>query len=199
MRTISTILGCALLAVSLSACRTKEDKTDVPRLLAELQGGDPQASGQARLKLLKLGEPAVPALAEMLRSGTPAERVTAANTLWGMGRRARAAVPDLAATLADPDAELRVAAAMALENMGDAAAPAVPALTKAITDRDKKVRQAAVKALGAIGPLATAALPVLTRALRRQSWPEAEEAVRRIRGLEPGAPIDLGPAEPENP
>ena len=35
--------------------------------------------------------------------------------------------------------------------------------------------------------------------LRRGSWPEAEEAVRSIRGLEPGAPIELGPAEPEQP
>jgi HEAT repeat protein len=88
---------------------------------------------------------------------------------------------------------------MALQNMGDAAAPAVPALTKAISDRDQSVRQAAVKALGAIGPPAAAALPALTRVLRRGSWPEAEEAVRHIRGLQPGAPIELGPAEPEEP
>jgi hypothetical protein len=61
------------------------------------------------------------------------------------------------------------------------------------------VRQAAVKALGAIGPPAAAAVPTLTRMLRKGSWPEAEEAIRRIRGLEPGAPIELGPAEPEQP
>jgi hypothetical protein len=61
------------------------------------------------------------------------------------------------------------------------------------------VRQAAVKALGAIGPPASAAVPVLTRVLRKGPWPEAEEAIRRIRGLEPGAPIELGPAEPEQP
>jgi len=199
MRATSTILGCAVLAVAVSACRAKEDKPDIPRLLAELRSSDPQASGQARLKLLQLGEPAVPALAEMLRSGTPPERVAAANTLWGMGQRGGAAVPDLAATLADPDAELRVAAAMALQNMGEVAAPAVPALTKAISDRDMRVRQAAVKALAAIGPPASAALPALTRVLRRGSWPEAEEAVRRIRGLEAGAPIELGPADPEEP
>ena len=115
-----------------------------------------------------------------------------------MGERGRAAVPELAATLADPDAELRMAAAMALQNMGSAAAPA-RGLAKAISDRDVRVRQAAVKALGAIGPPAAAALPALTRVLRRGSWPEAEEAVRRIRGLQPGAPIELGPAEPEGP
>lgn len=199
MRATSTILGCALLAVAFSACRAKEAKPDIPRLLAELRSQDPQVSGQARLKLLQLGEPAVPALAEMLRSGTPPERVAAANTLWGMGKRGGAAVPDLAATLADPDTGLRVAAAMALQNMGDVAASAVPALTQAISDSDLSVRQAAVKALGAIGPPAAAALPALTRVLRRGSWPEAEEAVRRIRELQPGAAIELGPAEPEQP
>jgi hypothetical protein len=39
----------------------------------------------------------------------------------------------------------------------------------------------------------------LTSALRRGSWPEAEEAVRRIRGLEAGAPVELGPEEPLEP
>jgi hypothetical protein len=56
-----------------------------------------------------------------------------------------------------------------------------------------------VKALGAVGPGAKAALPALTRALRRGSWPEAEEAVRRIRGLDPGTPVELGPGEAEEP
>src|SRR5512139_1044885 len=162
MRAASAVSICLALAFA-PACRAKEERPDIPRLLAELRSSDPQTSGQARLKLLQLGEPAVPALAEMLRSGTPAERVAAANTLWGMGPRGGAAAPDLAATLADPDTELRVAAAMALQNMGEVAAPAVLALTKAISDRDVRVRQAAVKALGAIGPPASAALPALTR------------------------------------
>ncbi len=199
MRSGSAVLGCFALAVAFSACRAKEKEPDVGQLLAELRGTDPQASGRARLELLKLGEPAVPALSEMLRSGTPAERIAAANTLWGMGQRAGAAAPDLALALAEPDAVLRVAVAMALENMGEAAAPAVPALARALSDRDVRVRQAAVKALGAMGPAAHDALPALTRKLRRESWPEAEEAVRRIRGQKPGTPVELGPAEPEQP
>jgi HEAT repeat protein len=77
-----------------------------------------------------------------------------------------------------------------------AATPAVPALTAAIGDSDQRVRQSAVKALAAIGPPAQEALPTLLRVLRRGSWPEAEEAVRRIRSLQPGAKVELGTPEP---
>ncbi len=199
MRKAAFVASIALVAALLPGCRKKDAPPDPQQLLAELRGPDAEKSGRARLVLITMGEPAVPALSELLRSGTPAERTLAANTLWGMGPRARAAVPDLVVALADPDPSLRVAAAMALENMGPAAVDAVPALTKAVGAREPTVRQAAVKALGAIGPAAQSALPTLTRALRRQSWPEAEEAVRRIRGLEPGAVLELGPEEPEVP
>ena len=195
-KTVVPLLALAL-AVALPGCRKKEAPPDPSRLLADLRSPDAEKSGRARLELIRMGEPAVPGVAGMLRSGTTAERIAAATTLWGMGPRARAAAGDLAAALADPDTDLRVSAAMALENMGPAAEPAVPSLTRAVRDKDMRVRQAAVKALGAIGPAAKPALPTLTRALRRGSWPEAEEAVRRIRGLEPGAVIELGPEEPD--
>ena len=189
----------ALLLVALPGCRKKETAPDPGQLIADLRGADAAKSGRARLQLITLGEPAVPALAEMLRSGTPAERIAATNVLWGMGARARAAAGELSAALDDADPALRVAAAMALENMGAAAADAVPALAKALDDPEPGVRQAAVKALGAIGPAARAALPALTRALRRASWPEAEQAVRRIRELDPGAPVELGPEGSDEP
>ena len=86
----------------LPGCRKKETAPDPKQLIADLRGPDAEKSGRARLLLITLGEPAVPDLAELLRSGSPAERVAAANTLWGMGARARAAVPDLAAALARP-------------------------------------------------------------------------------------------------
>jgi HEAT repeat protein len=196
---VAIVASLALVAAILPGCRRKERAPDPNQLVADLRGPDAEKSGRARVQLITLGEPAVPALAEMLRSGTPADRIAAANTLWGMGARARAAAGDLAVALADADPALRVAVAMALENMGAAAVDAVPALAEALSDPEAGVRQAAVKALGAIGPEARAALPTLTRALRRASWPEAEEAVRRIRGLDPGAPVELGPEGPEEP
>jgi HEAT repeat protein len=193
----AVVVSFALLAAALAGCRAKQKPPEPGQLVAELRGSDAEKSGRARLQLITLGEAAVPAVTELLRSGTTAERITAANTLWGMGPRAQAAVPDLVEALADPDPSLRMAAAMALENMGAAAEAAVFALAQALGDREPGVRQAAVKALGAMGPAAHGALPALTRALRRGSWPEAQEAARRIRGLEPGAAIELGPDEPE--
>jgi HEAT repeat protein len=171
-----------LVPVLLAACSTTERAPDVAGLIADLQSTDAQKSGRANLELIRIGEPAVPPLVEMLRGSDPRLRSLAASTLWGMGGKGRAAAPVLAETLADPDPELRTSAAMALENMGAQAGDAIPALVKALSDTDNRVRQASVKALGAIGPAATPAIPVLTRALKKGSWPEAEEAILKIRG-----------------
>jgi HEAT repeat protein len=190
------VVVAALLAL-LPSCRKKAGPPDVAGLIAELESPDVQKRGQARLTLIALGEQAAPALAGMLRSGRPEQRLAAANIIWGMGPRGRIAVPELAQALDDGDPGLQLAAAMAVENIGPGAEAAVPALVRALSERrDRRVRQTAAKALGAIGPGAREALPALTRELRRESWPEAEEAVRRIRGLAPGAPIGLSEASP---
>ncbi len=191
------VVFVALLAL-LPACRKKQGPPDVAGLIAQLQSPDVQKRGQARLTLIALGEQAAPALAGMLRSGGPEDRLAAANILWGMGPRGRAAVPELAQALDDGDVGLQLAAGMALENIGPGAEAAVPALVRALGERrDRAVRQTAAKALGAIGPGARDALPALTRELRRESWLEAEEAVRRIRGLAQGAPLGSEEASPE--
>ena len=182
------VLGIGVL---LADCGRGQGPPEVSALIADLTSGDEQKSGEARLALISLGEVATPALVELLQGGQPQERIVAATTLWGMGARAPSAVPALAAGLSDSDPELRVACAMALENTGPAAREAVPALVEALDDPDRPVRQAAVKALGAIGPAAGSALPALDRAIRRESWPEAEEAVLRIRGGEDDALDDL--------
>jgi len=185
---LRTMTGLALLAAGVSAACGRGDKPPDPAaLVADLRSPDQETSGDARLKLIALGEPAVPALVTLLGGDSSRDRLLAATTLWGMGPRAASAAGSLGSALSDTDPEVRVTSAMALENMGKAAAPAVPALVRALRDRERPVRQAAVKALGAIGPGASDALPVLTREIARESWPEAEEAVRRIRGGEDGA------------
>jgi HEAT repeat protein len=177
----------ALLLTSLTlfaACRAKEAKPDITGLVAALQSGDAEKSGRANLELIRLGEPAVPGLIEMLKDPDPRVRGLAASTFWGMGGKARAAVPALAEALSDPDPSFRTQIAMALENMGPDAKDAVPALIRALSDPDRGVRQASVKALGRIGPAARAAVPALSRALKKGSWPEAQEAILLINGGE---------------
>jgi HEAT repeat protein len=188
----STSILLLALVLSLAGCGRGNTPPDPAALVADLTSGDEKKSGEARLALISLGEPAAPALSSLLRNGEDDEQLLAATTLWGMGARASSAVPALADCLADPQAKLRVTCAMALENMGSAARDAVPALARAVRDPEKEVRQAAVKALGAIGPAASPALPALDRAVKRESWPEAEEAIVRIRGGSTGAPAGAG-------
>ena len=172
------------------ACRSRPPGPDVPGLIADLQNPDPAVSGKANLALIRVGEPAVPPLVEMLKSDDVRIRTLAATTLWGLGEKGRAAVPALAATLGDPVDSVRVAAAMALDNMGPPAEDAVPALIRSLKDRDGKVRQWSAKALGSIGPAAEKAVPALVQAAKAEGIrPTAEEAIRKIRGLQEGQPV----------
>lgn len=178
-------LSLPLLALILAsgACKSKPKGPDVPDLLTRLKSADTTVSGEANLALIRVGEPAVPGLVEMLRSGDPRLRKIAATTVWGLGAKGKEAVPALVELLADPDVELRLAAAMALDNMGPAAVEAVPALVKALKDPEGEVRQWSAKALGHIGPAAAAAIPALSKAAKADPVrPTMEEAIRQIRG-----------------
>ena len=178
---LALVVACACVA-SLGGCKRKPSGPDVPALIADLKGEDQEKKGKASLRLIEVGEPAGPPLAELLKSENPAHRITAASTLFGMGAKGRAAVPALAEALSDPDLDLRVAAAMALESMGPDAAPAIPALVKALKDKEGIVRQRAVIALGNIGPAASGAIPALVEAAK---WDpvrgHADEAIAKIR------------------
>lgn len=182
------VVFAALLALAGSACRAPESPANVASLIEDLKSTDEEKSGKANLALIKVGEPAVPAVLELLQSGDPRLRSLALLNFWGMGEKAKAAVPALVQALADPDVEIRNGAALALANMGPAAQDAVPALITALGDSDRRVRQTSVKALGGIGPAAAPAIPVITRALKRGSWPEAEEAIRKIQGRDEPTP-----------
>ncbi len=186
---VAFLAGLALL----TACREKEVGPDIAALIAtkiaNLQSADPEVSGEANLSLIRIGEPAVPALVELLRSDDARLRARAATTLWGMGPKGRAGVPALASALADPDLEVRLASAMALEAMGSDAREAMPALVRALKDKEGRVRQWAAKALGKIGPAAKDALPALVEAGKYDPIrPAVEEAIGRIKGDQPANP-----------
>ena len=87
---------------AILACRAQPKPPDPAALVAKLKSADATVSGAASLELLRLGEPATPALVVLLQDPDPAFRALAARTFWGMGARAgSSAVPPLAAALAE--------------------------------------------------------------------------------------------------
>jgi HEAT repeat protein len=176
------VLGVLAAALLVGACRSEPKPPDPSALVEKLKSPDSAVSGSASLELIRLGEPAVPALMELLRDPDPAHRALAARTFWGMGAKAGAAAGALGEALADPEAPVRVGAAMALDNMGPPAAPAVEALARALRDPSLEVRQWAARALGSIGPAAAPAVDALERAARHEGVrASAEESIRKIR------------------
>ena len=94
-RAFSFAIALALITTG-GACRSPRTP-DVRALVADLEGADADKSGKARLRLIEIGEPAAPILAERLQTGDTAAKQAAATALWGMGSKGRGAVPALAA------------------------------------------------------------------------------------------------------
>ena len=86
----------------------------------------------AAVALGRIGEPAVPALVDALRSHDPEMRLQAADTLARIGPGASQAVPSLTELLEDEDIRVRKAAARALGQIGPKAAESVPSLMRAL-------------------------------------------------------------------
>jgi hypothetical protein len=80
----------------------------------------------------RIGQPAVPALVEALKSPQADVRVKAAEVLARMGTGAKDAAPQLTVALDDPDERVRKTATRALGMIGQEAAPAVPALMRSL-------------------------------------------------------------------
>ena len=171
------------LAVALSAgCRKPADR--IPEWIEKLKSPDSAVSGAAGRELVNIGEPAVPALASLLKDPEPARPPR--RRLDAVGAGHADGVPPCPAwrkPWRDGDAEVRLAAAMALESAGPHAAAAVPALVTALQDADVNVRLWSCKALGAVGPPARAAIPALVAATKVDFLRgSAEDALRKIQG-----------------
>jgi HEAT repeat protein len=138
--------------------------TAIPAVAALLKDGD-QATRQAAIEALALiGEPALPALADGLRSKHEDVRKAALAALAkSSGSGAEEAVPALIEALKSEDPAIRESAILILGKLGPAAKGAVPALGNLLDDPDSNLRNKAAEALGKIGK---AAVPVLAKALK---------------------------------
>jgi HEAT repeat protein len=130
----------------------------VPALLATLNDGNPTVRWQAVRTLGKIREPALPALAELIRL-----------------------------TGADPDPLVREHAAEAMGDIGPAAAEGIPALVKALKDPVARVRRDAVRSLGQMGPAAKAAIADVRAAMDDADADVKTAALRAARLIDPAS------------
>jgi HEAT repeat protein len=100
--------------------------------------------------LVKVGPPAVPALASALRHEDRLVRAGAASALGWIGREAAPAVGALRDAMRDDDKGVRIATIDALGRIGQAASPAIVAMV-ALGDDDPDVRSSMRDALRSIG------------------------------------------------
>lgn len=103
---------------------------------------------------------AVPALLDLLKSGTIPEAVRAAHTLGKIGPVSPQVVPALLAALEDTDDQLRTAAVAGLGELGPMAAnEIVPALDRLLRKPAAVSPVTVLEALAKLGPASRAALP----------------------------------------
>ncbi|HET7463303.1 MAG TPA: HEAT repeat domain-containing protein [Longimicrobium sp.] len=145
----------------------------IRELIDRLGAGSEAARRESGDALLRLGEPAVAALAHVLADAGPEIRKPAAFLLGRAGDASPAVVAALTRALADEESKVRKNAAVALGRLG--AAAAVEPLGRALAAEEMLwVRPSLVLALGALGTPAAAVL----RTVEPRS-PEEAEALRK--------------------
>lgn len=164
-----------------------------PALRRALRDEDSLVARDAARALGALGKrasPSVSALTKALAHEEPHVRIYAAEALASIGPKAGAATKDLARAVGDPIPGVRWAACEALASIGPAAQSAVSQLIEALQDEFLYVRICAAGALGGIGPKAQPALEALRVAANDPTLrDEAEWALNRIAGIEPGESV----------
>jgi len=114
--------------------------------------------------LAGVGEEAVPALCEGLRSPEPKVRAAAVEVLQQMGAPARGACASLLTALDDQNRWIRYDTIVALGYLATDGAPAVQRLSEFVDSPDLVARRHAIEALGRIGPAAHDAAKTLEKA-----------------------------------
>ena len=147
----------------------KEAAAAIPFLVEDLEF--PEA-------LTAMGETALPALIEALRTGGPEKKVAALRALGSMERTPRACIPALKTALGEPDPDVSLWAALVLDSMEDSSeAPRMLAvLTRALQRKRDDVWQKSVLAL----PHQAAsrnALPALMAEIGRKFDPRDVETI----------------------
>jgi hypothetical protein len=135
------VLAAILIAGCISEPSTESAKLPQPvNVVLQPTAGDSSQIAAADA-LGRIGQPAVPALADSLADTDPFVRLQACHALAYMGAQAKDAVPALTRTLNDSETAVREAAAEALGQIGLPSTPAVPALMQMLRGKSTSAAQ----------------------------------------------------------
>jgi hypothetical protein len=203
----TTMAGLVLAVLLPSGPVPSPAPADVPRLIEQIKAS---YGSSAVYAFRQIGQPAVPALIEVLRDRTLPDRdnvkqparYQAALALGYIGPAAKEAVPTLLAIIRDrtEDEGVRWAAASALGSIGDRPDEVVPALLAVLDEPEIGQSNLGWYVIGALSHLATAhpaARPVLVQALPtlhrvHRQWGGSESFAQMFRVLESPPPARLG-------
>ena len=122
-------------------------------------------------------------LRQMLTSGDPSLRASAAHGLGLHGEEAAAALEELTRAAEDDDPLVKMRALDALGEIGPAAAPALPALIRGLDDTDATIRRQAALSLGKMRSAAAGARAALEKASKDEVPFVAEAAKRALQEI----------------
>jgi HEAT repeat protein len=126
----------------------------------------PEEWEQAHVRLVELGEAALPTLTRELTSDDAFRRETAASALAMLGSVASGAQGELRAALADESIHVRANAATALCAIPEQADVVIPVLTQLVVSEDEQVRQMSAVNLSNFGEEAAPHVPKLAEVLK---------------------------------
>ena len=137
----------------------------LPLLKGFLNSSDEDLHLEAFEIIRRIGAPAIPLLADLLRHHRTSIRQSAADALIDLAPETERIQPALRRALRDSDSNVAGDAARALGVLAQRASPSVFALVKALSHEEPRVRLYAAEALASIGPKAATATNDLARAL----------------------------------
>jgi HEAT repeat protein len=156
-------------------------------LVAIVEKGPPKAQIQAAALLGRLGPaaaPAVPALAEALKSQEKGLRGMAAIALGRVGPLARDALVPLTRALEDRDLRVRIAASLAVYGILDDPGPPTRVLFRVFASKDPDVRAMVAEAFEEMG---TPIVDLLAKSLKDPDETTRINAAKTLAAMDPAA------------
>jgi HEAT repeat protein len=157
--------------------RPTDDKS-LLALAAALDDPDGEVRSAADYALAAIGEAAIPALVDTLKTGTRDGRYEAVETLMRIGSPAKDAVSELSELVRDGklDLEIRQRGVEALGSIGPAAKAAVPMLLELLKGNSDPLRYYAALNIIEVAPKDPQVVAGLIQALREPNYPKGQEA-----------------------